>query len=63
MDYSDWTKLNYKTTLKKFYKWLAGGEDYPEQVKWIKTSKRNMNRTLPEELLTEEDITNLIRRA
>ena len=63
MDYSDWTKLNYKTTLKKFYKWLAGGEEYPEQVKWIKTSKRNMNHTLPEELLTEEDITNLIRRA
>lgn len=63
MDYSDWTKLNYKTTLKKFYKWLAGGEEYPEQVKWIKTSKRNMNHTLPEELLTEEDVTKLINAA
>jgi len=59
---SEWTKHDYKVTLKKFYKWLRGGEDYPEEVKWIKTTI-GRNDTLPEELLTEEDVKALIEAA
>ncbi len=32
------TKLDYKKTIKKFYKWLLGNNDYyPELVEWIET--------------------------
>lgn len=59
-DYAMWTKHGLKVALKKFYKWLSGGEEYPVEVKWIKTSTNNNNHKLPEELLTEEDIKKLI---
>lgn len=61
--YADMTKKDYKVTIKKFYKWLRNGEDYPKEVKWIKASIRNGNHKLPEELLTEEDIRKLIDSA
>jgi len=36
--YSHSTKLDYKKTLKKFYKWLMGNNDhFPELVDWIET--------------------------
>jgi site-specific recombinase XerD len=60
--YSDWTKHSFKVTLKKFYKWLAGSEEYPEQVKWIKSTVKEKGK-LPEELLTEDEIKALIEAA
>jgi len=54
-NYSEWTKRDYKVILKKFFKWLRQTEDYPEEVKWIKTSNINNNNS-PEEILTEEEI-------
>lgn len=62
-DYSDWTKKDYKVTLKKFYKWIRGTEEYPEEVKWFETNFKNNNHKLPEELLTEQDIKSLIESA
>ncbi len=61
-DLADSTKRDYKVVLKKFYKWLNGGE-YPEKVAWIKTTRKNGNGKLPEKLLTEEDIGKLIETA
>ena len=56
-DYSPWTKQIFKVTLKRFYKWLKGGDrEYPEEVKWIKTTLSARDRMLPEDLLTEEEI-------
>ena len=58
--YSDWTKTNYKTALKRFYKWLLGeDEEYPPAVRWVKT-RRNRGRELPEGLLTPEEIKALV---
>lgn len=57
---SDWTKHDYKVALKRFYRWLRGKDDYPKEVKWIKTTIRNSNHKLPEELLTEEEILKMI---
>jgi len=59
MDYSDWTKMGFKTALKKFYKWLRDDRDPPE-VKWIKTTKRNLGHTLPDDLITESEVRQLI---
>ncbi len=39
-NYAEWTKRGFKGALKKFYKWLDDGEDYPATVRWIKTSGR-----------------------
>ncbi len=61
--YSPWTKMDYKVTLKKFYKWLRGGEEYPPEVKWIKTTLKRKDVILPEEMLTEDEIRKLVESA
>lgn len=55
------TKLDFKITIKKFYKWLNGGEEYPDSIKWIKTGEKLNNNKLPEELLTEEEVKKLVQ--
>ena len=62
-NYTDWTKWTYKSTLRRFYKWLSNSEEYPEEVKWIKLKIKNGNHKLPEELLNEEDIKAMIEKA
>jgi len=59
--YSPWTKKDYKVALKRFYKWLKGNnEEYPPEVKWIKTTLKAKDELLPEDLLTEEEIMRLV---
>jgi site-specific recombinase XerD len=60
-DFSEWTKHDYKVSLKKFYRWLRK-EKNPREIEWIKTNNPK-NRRLPEELLTEEDVKRLIDAA
>jgi integrase/recombinase XerD len=55
-DYTEWTKHDYKLALKKFFKFLKGTEDYPEEVRWIKLTISRNNHLLPEELLTEDEV-------
>lgn len=62
-NYTEWTKHGYKVALKKFYKWLDGGEEYPEQVSWIKATVKNNHKLLPEELLSEDDVKKLAQSA
>lgn len=61
-DVADATKVDTKTILKQFYKWLNNGE-YPDTVKWIKTTRKRSNRILPKNILTEEDIQKLLNTA
>ena len=61
--YTAWTKSDYKTILKRFYRWLAGGEDYPPEVRWIKPRIVGAKRKLPEELLTEAEINRMMHAA
>jgi integrase len=60
-EYSPRTKLDFKASVKRFYKWLNGGEEYPECVRWIKTGMRKNNDTLPADLLTEDEAKKLIQ--
>jgi len=62
-DYAPQTKLDFRKTAKKFYKWLNGGETYPECVRWIKTTGKRNNDKLPGNLLTEEEVQKLVRTA
>lgn len=58
--YKQWTETNYKTALKRFYKWhLTGDKRYPPQVEWVKTRKGNNNK-LPEDLPTQEEVNAII---
>ncbi|MFP4000749.1 MAG: tyrosine-type recombinase/integrase, partial [Thermoplasmata archaeon] len=61
-DINSTTKNDYKVLLKRFYRWVGDGE-YPECVKWLKINKDKNNNKLPEEILTEDDIEELIDNA
>ncbi len=54
------TKYHYKVGTKKFYKWLNGGEEYPDCVKWIKLRSRD-EKKYPWIDLTEEDIIKMVK--
>ncbi len=61
---SEWSKTNKRTALKRFYKWLLGDdEEYPACVRWVKTKGGNHRRTLPEDLLSKDEIRALIEAA
>ena len=61
--YSEWAIHDRLVTLKKFYRWLRKSDDYPDEVRWIKTSPKNSNHTLPDELLNENDVEKMINAA
>jgi len=64
--WAEWTKHDFKVTLKKFYRWLRGIQKrgvYPEEVDWITTTVKNSNSRLPEEILTEEEVKRLVQVA
>lgn len=60
--FSSLRNLNSKTWtvkgafIKSFFKWLYNTDDYPSNVKWIKTSTKNNKRKLPSDLLTQDEI-------
>jgi len=62
MDYSAWTKHDYKAIIKRFYTWLNGGVP-PESVSWIKTIVRKRDILLPNQLLSEEEVIRMINTA
>ncbi|NPE28197.1 tyrosine-type recombinase/integrase [Methanococcoides sp. SA1] len=59
---SEWSKHDYKVTLKKYYKMMNGGED-PETTKWIKTTMKKTKQKLPEDMLTETEVLEMINIA
>lgn len=62
-NYSEWSKHGFKVALKRFYKWMNGGEEYPEAVRWIRLGVKKSKLLLPDDLLTEEDVKRLIDAA
>lgn len=62
-DWKEWTKVSNKAILKKFYKWLRSAKGYPYEVQFIKTNIKKSCTKLPDDLLTREEITKLIKQA
>ena len=56
--FKDWTKHDYKLVVRVFWQWL--GKD--DLVSWIKLNKAN-NSKLPEELLTPDEIQDMVNAA
>jgi len=61
--YTEHTKKDFRISIKKFYKWLNGGKTCPEHVNWITLSIKNHRKKLPEELLTQDDVKQMIKAA
>jgi len=61
-DKSEWTKHDYKITIRKFYRWYYN-EENPELTKWIKTTVKRKRQKAPEDILTEAEIQTLIDNA
>lgn len=69
--YSPWTKHGFKVVIRKFFKWLAYGDDYlvrkeyPRCVSWITPNikKKDRPKVKASDLLTEEEVSQMIERA
>ncbi len=61
-NYADWTKHDYKVVLKVFFRWFRKTDEYPDEVKWVRTTVKN-HKILPEEVLTEDDVRKLVESA
>lgn len=60
------TKHAHLVAIKKFFKWLSDIDDkgvYPPEVRWISTSEKNSKRKLPEDLLTEDEVEQMLQAA
>jgi len=58
-DRAAWTKTDYKTALKKFYRWL----EKPELIDWISTRLKRNATKLPEEMLTDAEVKLLLAQS
>jgi integrase len=64
-DWAEWTKDNYRVTVKRFWRWLRElprGKDPPE-TEWIRIGKAQSRTILPQDLLTKEETQKLIQAA
>lgn len=60
---SEWTKHDYKVTIRTLFKWLKGSnERLPDEVSWIKVRVRERHK-LPEDLLTEDEFKKMVANA
>jgi integrase/recombinase XerD len=61
---SEHTKKSTKVFIRKFYKFIRGVEGkgkYPEEVDWFTVTINNANKKIPEELLTEAEMFDIIK--
>lgn len=64
-DYAEETKRGFKIMLRKLYRFIECIEEkgkYPDRVGWISTGIPENHKKLPEELLTEEEIKDIIQK-
>ncbi|MFA5333356.1 MAG: tyrosine-type recombinase/integrase [Candidatus Nanoarchaeia archaeon] len=61
-EYSEWTKSDFKSELKKFLKRLYDGEA-PKFINNIKSTVKNKSKMLPQEVITEQEAIEMIKIA
>lgn len=57
---SEYTKADYFVKIKRFDKWVNGGEEYTELTKKVKTSVKSKDLKLPSQLINPEEAKQLI---
>jgi site-specific recombinase XerD len=58
--YAEWTKRDFRIALKKFFRWLRQSEEYPPEVRWLRSTMKNGRTKLPEEILTQQEVQAII---
>jgi len=58
-NFKEWTKFSYKVVIKTFYRYYNDGE-LPKMCKFIKMNRNKVEKKLPEDIWTEEEIDKLI---
>jgi integrase/recombinase XerD len=64
--YVPYTKKEFKLCIRKLFQWLKGMDEdnYPPEVKWIKLGAvKGFKNRLPEDMLTQEEVLDLINAA
>lgn len=59
--YAAWSKQGMRVTIKMFWKWLRGENEYPPEVAWVNTSVAARDTGQDIECLTEDEILKLIQ--
>lgn len=64
-NYSEHTKKDFRVVVKRFWKWLKQTDEYPDEVKWIKTTmpKRLQKIIRTKDVLTEEEVYKMVDNA
>lgn len=62
-DTTESTVEGYKKIIRFFWKWLTDGDEYPDEVAWISPKRNHSNGTLPQDLLTKEEVERQIAAA
>jgi len=62
-DLSVWTKASYRSVIKKFFKWVDGGDEYPVIVRWIRSQPKAKDIPMisKSDLITPEEVQKAIR--
>ncbi|NVM54929.1 MAG: tyrosine-type recombinase/integrase, partial [Candidatus Helarchaeota archaeon] len=62
--FKEWTKHDYKVTIKKFYKLMEGNDDDPDycpkKIRWMKTTMKEEDFVNPNELLRSDDVDRIV---
>lgn len=57
------TKLDYRVFCRRFFTWLRKTDGYPEEVRWLKGSLGKVDRKLPEDMLSVDEVKRLASAA
>lgn len=61
-DYTEWTKRDYKISLKKFFKWLNDGME-PLFTEWVKYAVKNDKILRTEDVLSRKEVIRIVDKA
>jgi len=62
---SEYTKRSFKIMMRKLYCYIRGIDErgvYPDEVRWMKMEIHGSHRKLPEDLLTEDEVRNMVQK-
>lgn len=62
--YASMTKMEFKVTVRKLYKWIYDDEDYPDMVRWIRVRSPGGTKVrMPDQILKKDEVLKLINAA
>ncbi|NIM44932.1 MAG: hypothetical protein GTN80_03805, partial [Nitrososphaeria archaeon] len=63
MGYAPQTLLFFRVAFKKFYRWLRGSEETPPEGAWLRSTVKESEQILPEDILSPEEVKMMLAAA